>query len=214
MAKWIAVLWSCGLAIFDGQAGAASASPAQTAPVQMTQTAFDGSVAEEPAPWSGKPAEAIDVWFCTRGPLPPKGSLVTLVPGSSDLQLVTVRVVGPRKPSKGCKGVVIELVKQPDWVRWDWSKGGWWNNRVMVLLGEQRKARAIPAEAIDVAMLPTGTRREDVRRAVDIDGDNRVDALIRYACEDGGHSCEEFGCQEMWIRQNDKWRQYDKHCGD
>ena len=98
------------------------------------------------------------------------------------------------------------MVKQPDWVRWDWSKGGWWASRVVVLTGDQPKAKAINADIVDVTTLPQGTRQEDVRRAVDIDGDDRVDVVVRFACEDGSHSCEEFGCQETWIRQDKTWQ--------
>jgi hypothetical protein len=217
MRKGLAVIWSHGLVavILGGQAGAASPKSTQTGSAQATQTAFSGNVTEEPASWTGKPPEALDVWFCTRGPLPPKGSLVTIVPGDSDLHPLTVPVVGPRKPSKGgCKRIEIELVKQPDWVRWDWSKGGWWAARVVVLLGDQPKAKAIKADSVDVTTLPQGTRQEDVRRAVDIDGDDHVDVVVRFACKDGGHSCEEFGCQETWIRQDKAWQRYDNLCGD
>jgi hypothetical protein len=215
--KALAIIRNVGLVavILGGNAEAASPKPPRTDPAQAPQTAFPGEIAEKPARWTGKPREALDVWFCTHGPLLPKGSLVTLVPGNSDLNLLTVRVVGPRKPFKGgCKGIEIESIKQPDWVRWDWSKGGWWSFRIVVLLGDQPKAKAIKADGVDVTTLPQGTRQEDVRRAVDIDGDGRVDVVVRFACKDGSHSCEEFGCQETWILQDKAWQRYDTLCGD
>jgi hypothetical protein len=85
----------------------------------------------------------------------------------------------------------------------------------MVLAGSLLKAHVIPSAKVDRRDLPAGTRKaEDIILAVDTDGDDRIDAVGRYACKSGRRDCEDWRCEEVWVRGQDKWRMTEQLCGD
>jgi hypothetical protein len=183
----------------------------------VAQTAFYGYATPEPALWVRKPRDSVIVRFCARGVGPVVGSVVTLVPASTTLPSVIVRVTGEKKHHRAsCTVVNVEPVKQQQWLQGDWSQESVWANpRLIVVVGEKPKARGLEPRTLTGTTLPPGTSPGDIRIAVDLDGDDRVDVLARYACEDGSRNCEEFGCQEVWSRKKDgSWEREDQICGE
>jgi hypothetical protein len=84
----------------------------------------------------------------------------------------------------------------------------------MVLAGSALKAHRLPNDTLERRDLPPGTSTRDLLLAVDADGDGRLDAIARTACKDGRRDCEEFACEEVWVRGEGKWRMTDQICGD
>ena len=183
---------------------------------EKSQSVFYGYANTEPALWLHKPRESIVVDFCARGAPPSAGSLVTLVPASTSLSAVIVHVTrSKRRRHDRCTVVYVEPVRRTEWLHEEWSKGGAWAYpRLIVVDGEQPKAHSVKPETLAGTVLPSGTQLEDVRIAVDIDGDDRVDAIARYACANGRRDCEEFGCHEVWLREDKRWQRQDQICSD
>lgn len=195
--------------------GSASADPLSK---NSVPTPFLGHASGNPPIWDDKPLESIEVGFCTRGYPPPLGSVVTVVPSDNSLPTVAAHVVGSERDEHDeCTAVRLDPIKSQKWMRWrpPASSDGTWHQRVMVLAGSLPKARAIPSAKIDGRDLPAGTRKaKDLILAVDTDGDNRIDALGRNACKSGSRDCEEWRCEEVWVRGQEKWRMTEQICGD
>jgi hypothetical protein len=209
--KTRALRWPSATLLFVSAAVCAKVPPG-AAPIR----AYFGNATPEPPLWSGQPARAISVGFGTDGPAPTRGSIVTLVPMSASLPVIRSSVTShERDDHDGDTAIHVQAVPNPEWVRGSWSEGGVWSNpRVMVILGRITGARVISKADLALAELPTGTLPQDVRMAVDLDGDHRAEIVARYACKNGRRDCEEFGCEEVWVRAARSWERQDQTCSD
>ena len=143
---------------------------------------------------------------------------MTVVPSDNSLPTVAAYVAGSEMDEHDqCTALRLDPIKSQQWIRWlpPVSGRSTWHQRVMVLAGSLLKAHVIPSAKVDRRDLPAGTRKaEDIILAVDTDGDDRIDAVGRYACKSGRRDCEDWRCEEVWVRGQDKWRMTEQLCGD
>lgn len=176
-----------------------------------SEAVFYGYASPEPSKWEGRPTRAVKVSVCGRGAVPRKGEVMTVVPASTSLSAVVAHV--GKKAGKRCAWV--EDIKERPWLEGGWSEGDVWAYpRVLVLPGDNPKAHALDPPKVSGVSLPPGTQSRYVRLAIDSDGDGRVDAIARNACDDGGYRCDEPSCQEVWWKQGDRWRLENRICED
>jgi hypothetical protein len=167
-----------------------------------------------------KPWKAIEVAFDTTNKPLARGSLVTLVPADRSLPTIAAHVksLGPDHDDdqKDTWLVRLDPIRTQAWL--DWAPRSmnyvWYYPRVMILPGDVPAARALAPKSLTLASLPKGTRAPDVILAVDVDGDQSPDVVARRACGDGGTTCEDGFCDEVWVKADGAWTRRDRTCGD
>jgi hypothetical protein len=182
------------------------------------RAAFLGHASGDPPVWRHKTIESIDVGFCTHGIAPALGTVMTVVPADSSLPTIVAHVASSKRDEHDeCAALSLDPIRSEQWTRWmpPASNHGTWHQRVMVLAGRSLKAHTIPSAKVDARDLPAGTRKaEDLILAVDSDGDDRIDVVGRYACKSGRRDCEEWRCEEVWVREKRKWHLIEQICGE
>jgi hypothetical protein len=180
---------------------------------------FLGYANQDPPSWERKPRTSVLVTFCVRKAPPAKGSSVTVVPASPVLPAVVVRVKGSKKLHHDNCNIVVsaEPVTDPAWRDVGWEKGGAWSYPLLLVVeGDHPKARPLKPATLSAATLPPDAGPRDITNAADIDGDGTADALMRAACQDGKHDCDDSDadCKEIWIQTENHWQRVDQMCGD